>query len=52
MQEEQKQKEQKQEERDQQLLEEPPYIDEDYARWQREIDAEEKRLQKRFYERW
>jgi hypothetical protein len=51
MQEEQKQEEQKQEERDPQQ-EEPPYIDEDYARWQREIDAEEKRLQKRFYERW
>ena len=51
MNEEQKQEEQKQEERDPQQ-EEPPYIDEDYARWQREIDAEEKRLQKRFYERW
>jgi len=51
MQEEQKQEEQKQEERDPQQ-EEPPYIDEDYARWQKEIDAEEKRLQKRFYERW
>lgn len=51
MQEEQKQEEQKQEERAPQQ-EEPPYIDEDYARWQKEIDAEEKRLQKRFYERW
>jgi hypothetical protein len=51
MNEEQKQEEQKQEERDPQQ-EEPPYIDEDYARWQKEIDAEEKRLQKRFYERW
>lgn len=44
-------KEKKQEERDPQQ-EEPPYIDEDYARWQKEIDAEEKRLQNRFYERW
>lgn len=51
MNEEQKQEEQKQEERDPQQ-EEPPYIDEDYARWQKEIDEEEKRLQKRFYERW
>lgn len=51
MNEEQKQEEQKQEVRDPQQ-EEPPYIDEDYARWQKEIDAEEKRLQNRFYERW
>lgn len=51
MNEEQKQEEQKQEERGPQQ-EEPPYIDDDGARWQKQIDADEKRLQQRFYERW